>query len=1223
MPFRNPQTWPKSCGFEIYGYGPSYVIAVENNSVAKKAGLIPGDQILEVQGQDVSNLPSEKIKALVKRTQVAYPTLEVVACLQEINILPNHIIGYGFTCKNGRPLVVSTVEFGGPAYMAGLRKGDVILAVNGMSAANIQDIENVLTYKQGKLILLTIPVGRTSNMVQEDKNMNKFQFRLQDHRAKDLHEKMNSVLGDDYEKKMAVVGILKQYAEDRDVTLLAHALHTVLKTPQQRRILRQIRPFVPPSYRNHYDELMKGRSHSPATSEKASSIKSGPAAHKTGFRKTIQVIRDAGSFGLVIKGSNPAYIESVDRDGPSEKAGLQANDYIMKLNGIDVRKHGHGPLCQLLQESGSAPTIEILRCEEGLLNYNVSAPSASMYSISTESSASSHASIDWLTSQDHLDKEGRTFQERADFLLTNREKIYIKRALQNYEISKNIVDLHSEVATMLDSPSKKTLWMFIIARLPPEHQQYCLHRISLTQDILLECVHVQKYQESSPLLGHSSYSDDNSMQETTSFRQQLEFLLTSNERLQLKQILQHYEENKDVHTMLEETEIILDTPSKRSLWKYILPLIQTDHQMIVRQRLLYLQKYSRDSKVIKEKVELTSGSSSEDEKESSTASESSPRERLKVRSHSRSDLRSADKALVKELEETRKAIQEAKDAIIGRGQQLHEEFVEPVEESDNKRYVTIIPVGYPGLDGRPFYSKEMNSPEFNRIRKMSPNPTSVAAGRKKMDISSSESDTDFESRKSPLVRPGHFESKKVMVRSGDSFNESALTALEELDAVMAAETSDYDSENRLGSSITINGSNNHPSHSYSPRPSVRSAPLAPPAPPPPPPAPPAPKPFTAGSNQTVQMNVKRINWEKLNSNNVNNTVWQQLDDSELNDIVKYLELDQQFSTKTVKTGIGEKKPEIYILSPKKSYNISILLAHMKMSISEMKQAMFLMDEEILTPELLKQLLAYSPNKQEIEQYDKFKGDFEGLSKADQFAYEMSQIPNYEQRLKAMLFKANFEEKITEMKEHLRCIKSASQELHLSKKLAKILELILAMGNHMNKGNQRVGDATGFRITFLSQIDITKTSNNKSTFLHVLAEAVYNKFPDVLTIGDDLVHVPEATKVSNTSLNQELQELRKVLQDISDTLEKFNGHKHVIGTIDRFQEVMGHFIAEASDELQELFRLQAATMEEFSNMVQYFGEDPKKIDTSDLFGIFTDFITKFEKAHRHNMMYKRH
>ncbi|CAG2203100.1 Delphilin [Mytilus edulis] len=348
------------------------------------------------------------------------------------------------------------------------------------------------------------------------------------------------------------------------------------------------------------------------------------------------------------------------------------------------------------------------------------------------------------------------------------------------------------------------------------------------------------------------------------------------------------------------------------------------------------------------------------------------------------------------------------------------------------------------------------------------------------------------------------------------------------------------------------------------------------------------------------MNVKRINWEKIDAQKVGNTVWGQLGDEEdLDDVLKYLELEQHFSTNPVKL-FTEKKNEIYILSPKKAYNISILLGHLRMSIDQMKQALYLMDEEILTPDLLKQLLTFTPNKQEMEKYDTFNGDIEELSLPDRFAYEMSRVPGYEQRLKSILFKANFQEKIDDMKESLLCIRKGSLQLRNSKRLTKILEMILAMGNYMNKGNQRVGEAAGFKISFISQLEVTKTSDNKTTFLHVLANAVYVKFPEVLAVGEELSSIPEAAKVSDIMVNQEIQELRKVLQVSQIKVLQVSQIK-----------VLQHFISEASDEVQALFRLQANAMEDFHHVVQYFGEDPKNITTTEFFGIFADFIIKFE------------
>ena len=52
---------------------------------------------------------------------------------------------------------------------------------------------------------------------------------------------MNLVLQQDYERKMAVVGLLKQYAEDRQVDSFAGGLNFVLRTPEHRQLIQDIR----------------------------------------------------------------------------------------------------------------------------------------------------------------------------------------------------------------------------------------------------------------------------------------------------------------------------------------------------------------------------------------------------------------------------------------------------------------------------------------------------------------------------------------------------------------------------------------------------------------------------------------------------------------------------------------------------------------------------------------------------------------------------------------------------------------------------------------------------------------------------------------------------------------------------------------------------------------------------------------------------------------------
>jgi len=52
---------------------------------------------------------------------------------------------------------------------------------------------------------------------------------------------MNSLFGENYEKKMAIIGVLKSYAESGNTEKLSKALVAILQTPTQRKIIPYIR----------------------------------------------------------------------------------------------------------------------------------------------------------------------------------------------------------------------------------------------------------------------------------------------------------------------------------------------------------------------------------------------------------------------------------------------------------------------------------------------------------------------------------------------------------------------------------------------------------------------------------------------------------------------------------------------------------------------------------------------------------------------------------------------------------------------------------------------------------------------------------------------------------------------------------------------------------------------------------------------------------------------
>eukprot|EP00063_Salmo_salar_P089291 XP_014064126.1 PREDICTED: delphilin-like isoform X6 [Salmo salar] len=395
-------------------------------------------------------------------------------------------------------------------------------------------------------------------------------------------------------------------------------------------------------------------------------------------------------------------------------------------------------------------------------------------------------------------------------------------------------------------------------------------------------------------------------------------------------------------------------------------------------------------------------------------------------------------------------------------------------------------------------------------------------------------------------------------------------------------------------------------------------------PPPPPPLPPPcdPPPLPSSSpcaGDTNHMSVKRLRWEQVE--NSEGTIWGQLgedpDYDKLSDMVKYLDLELHFGTQRSSISLPEpaflpesfkKKDVVEILSHKKAYNASILIAHLKLSPGELRQVLMTMSTDRLEPAHIKQLLLYAPDDQEVKQYQCFDQDSAKLSDPDQFVLQMLMVPEYKTRLRSLHFKTTLQEKTEEMKAGYEWIYRASVELRSSKKLAKILEFVLAMGNYLNNGQPKTNKTTGFKINFLTELSTTKTVDGKSTFLHILAKSLCQHFPELLNFARDLTTVPLAAKVNQRILTAELADLHSTIQDIRTACQKIPATAE-----DHFAAVMSGFLENSHPAVQSLDSLQLRAMDEFTKVASYFGEDSKATSTEAFFAIFAEFTSKFERA----------
>lgn len=210
--------------------------------------------------------------------------------------------------------------------------------------------------------------------------------------------------------------------------------------------------------------------------------------------------------------------------------------------------------------------------------------------------------------------------------------------------------------------------------------------------------------------------------------------------------------------------------------------------------------------------------------------------------------------------------------------------------------------------------------------------------------------------------------------------------------------------------------------------------------------------------------------------------------------------------------------------------------------------------------------------------------------------------------------------INDLTPRIQSVMEASREVARSRRLRKLLEVVLALGNYMNRGAR--GNASGFRLASLNRLGDTKSSSAKgTTLLHYLVEVIEKKFKDVLKLDEDIPHVHDAAKVSLGEMDKDIAMLRNGLVEVSREIE-FNRSAGAPPSGDRFLPVMREFHAQASVRFAELEDRFQDMKTRFDRAVRLFGEDGTVIQPDEFFGIFDQFLISFLEARHDNENFKR-
>lgn len=111
---------------------------------------------------------------------------------------------------------------------------------------------------------------------------------------------------------------------------------------------------------------------------------------------------------------------------------------------------------------------------------------------------------------------------------------------------------------------------------------------------------------------------------------------------------------------------------------------------------------------------------------------------------------------------------------------------------------------------------------------------------------------------------------------------------------------------------------------------------------------------------------------------------------------------------------------------------------------------------------------------------------------------------------------------------------AADGLLSSKKLKKLLEVILAFGNLMN--SQRRGGVYGFKLGVVDKLLDTKSSDKRMNVMNYITKVISEKYPDASEFMADIRSIEKACQVSLQSVEQDVLALERTASLVNAELE---------------------------------------------------------------------------------------
>ncbi|RXN00570.1 Formin-like protein 3 [Acipenser ruthenus] len=402
----------------------------------------------------------------------------------------------------------------------------------------------------------------------------------------------------------------------------------------------------------------------------------------------------------------------------------------------------------------------------------------------------------------------------------------------------------------------------------------------------------------------------------------------------------------------------------------------------------------------------------------------------------------------------------------------------------------------------------------------------------------------------------------------------------------------------------------------------------------PPPPPPLPVPGAAVKIKKpikTKFRLPVFNWVALKPNQINGTVFNEIDDEKILEDLNVDEFEEMFKTKaqgpavdvtSTKLVIQKGPNKVTLLEANRAKNLAITLRKAGKTSEEICKAIQMFDLRTLPVDFVECLMRFLPTENEVKvlrQYEKEKKPLESLTNEDRFMMQFSKIERVMQKMTIMAFIGNFSESVQMLTPQLHAIIAASVSIKSSQKLKKMLEIILALGNYMNSSKR--GAVYGFKLQSLDLLLDTKSTDRKQTLLHYIANVVKEKYIDVSLYYNELHYVEKAAAVSLDNVLMDVKELQRGM-DLTKREYSMHGHNTILKDFINTNEGKLKKLQDDAKISQASGFLLMSSHDAFDEVLKYFGENSKTTPPSVFFPVFVRFVKAYRQAEEDNEQRKK-